>query len=376
MLHHVNEYKRRERFADALKTGEEVSYQRAKIMFLGKERAGKTSTIKSILYGTFDEEEPSTKVASQKAVEVSVLLADKWREQHLLPNDHFLARDLSNFFRLGWKLDGKEHKDSGIKFSVSSYDIAQQLRQGDIAEFRCFTKQQMKKQQLLRDKGVKRKCEAHYETIQERISLTFWDFAGQQVFYSVHHLFLSDNGIVVLCYNLRKYLEQKETEFMHIRFWIYSIYLNARQAPLLLVGTHCQTVSFDDMRRVDADLATELNKVFKELRLITNKHIELCFFPVDNSLRKDNKKFLYPLKLELESLLSGTHRHFKLSYSDRKVKLAWVYLLDVLVKEGCTHIPLTKVKQMGEKLGFKKAEILALLRFYDETGTILFFVFF
>ena len=76
----------------------------------------------------------------------------------------------------------------------------------------------------------------------EEIVVTIWDFAGQTVYYAVHHLFLTDNGIAVLCFNMKKLEQQQGLELQMLQFWVQSMSLHAKKAPLVIVGTHCEDV--------------------------------------------------------------------------------------------------------------------------------------
>ena len=83
-----NEVVKHTQFAEALSTGRTVGFRRTKVVFLGQERAGKTSTIKSMLHGTFDQEEASTKVSNQKGLELSLKIARDWKEYNAEDGRH------------------------------------------------------------------------------------------------------------------------------------------------------------------------------------------------------------------------------------------------------------------------------------------------
>ena len=88
----------------------------------------------------------------------------------------------------------------------------------------------------------------------EGVPLTLWDFAGQQVFYSVHHLFLSDNAIYLLCFDMKQFMENTTSEIEILKFWIRSLLLNAKNAPLLLVGTHCKSIKHTDYNNINIEI--------------------------------------------------------------------------------------------------------------------------
>ena len=52
----------------------------------------------------------------------------------------------------------------------------------------------------------------------EEIAFSLWDFAGQQLYYTSHQLFLSERAIYLVVFNITKDLS--ETRFIH---WLNSI---------------------------------------------------------------------------------------------------------------------------------------------------------
>ena len=95
-----NEVWRYAKFSEALKSGTKVDYNRTKILFIGQERVGKTSTIKSLLYGTFDKEEASTRTAEQRGVDIK--LAAHCNDVSVPEHEHLLSQDLLHFSKLEW----------------------------------------------------------------------------------------------------------------------------------------------------------------------------------------------------------------------------------------------------------------------------------
>ena len=143
------------------------------------------------------------------------------------------------------------------------------------------------------------------------VTMDMWDFAGQQLYYASHPLFLSSRAIYVLVHNLSKplyapaepcvrqgtcdiYLENpnKETNLENLLSWLATIHsvtqvkeepefgaqrrLPYRQPPVLIVGTH-------------ADKPAEDIAVMKSLiqERISNKdygkHVVQPWFSIDNT---------------------------------------------------------------------------------------------
>lgn len=63
------------------------------------------------------------------------------------------------------------------------------------------------------------------------IRMSVWDYGGQTVFYSLHHLFLTQYGVFLVVFKLSEVLPE------YLEFWLKSIRLHAPEAPVLLAGT-------------------------------------------------------------------------------------------------------------------------------------------
>lgn len=65
----------------------------------------------------------------------------------------------------------------------------------------------------------------------------FWDFAGQDDYYSTHRFFMSKNCIVLLAWKMTDLANTKMTELSH-KFWLDSIQMIVSKCPVIVVGTH------------------------------------------------------------------------------------------------------------------------------------------
>ena len=64
--------------------------------------------------------------------------------------------------------------------------------------------------------------------------IRLWDFAGQDIFYTTHQFFLSQNSISFLLFNLTEDLNYESK----LEFWINSIQYRAPKSKLFIIGTH------------------------------------------------------------------------------------------------------------------------------------------
>jgi GTPase SAR1 family protein len=65
------------------------------------------------------------------------------------------------------------------------------------------------------------------------LTLSAWDFGGQEVYYNTHEFFLSQRSVFLLIFNLAENLEAGR-----LTGWLNSIQSRAPGAPVILVGTN------------------------------------------------------------------------------------------------------------------------------------------
>lgn len=322
----------------AIEANKSVRYRRTKLMFIGQGRAGKTSTLHSLIDQSFEPELASTKVGNADVnIEVSLKEVSDWKEYYTGSRDHLLRDDLYVIAKRtlagGEVSQGKErlkHKrGKHTSFQVTYDSVRNQLKSSvkpsRVAKLSAKTKGLTSSFTLARSTFPRKSKnpgskfhpldQPEHEDI---VPLTIWDFAGQRVFYSVHHLFLSDNGIYMLCFNLVMFLEKEEEAVENLRFWVRSVALHAANAPLIIVGTHCAEIDIISLGKVSLSLLDSIME-FKDVRLVTNSESRLCFFPVDNALKKRNAPYLQPIRRVVNQILSNTHPHVKIdAFQDRK----------------------------------------------------------
>jgi GTPase SAR1 family protein len=72
----------------------------------------------------------------------------------------------------------------------------------------------------------------------EGLTLSAWDFGGQEVYYNTHEFFLSQRSVFLLIFNMADSLEAGR-----LTGWLNSIQSRAPGAPVILVGTNADNKS-------------------------------------------------------------------------------------------------------------------------------------
>ena len=64
----------------------------------------------------------------------------------------------------------------------------------------------------------------------DSLQLSMYDFGGQSVFASLHHFFIKESGIYILCFNMEWLVQEssKKRCLDYLRFWLNSIYMHTR----------------------------------------------------------------------------------------------------------------------------------------------------
>ena len=144
------------------------------------------------------------------------------------------------------------------------------------------------------------------------VIMDVWDFAGQQLYYASHPLFLSSHALYILVHNLNKPLlaqaqpcvrqgtcdiplknPNSETNLENLLSWLATIHsitqvkeepdigaesrLPYLQPPVLIVGTHADKQSPQDIAEIKSEIQTRISG--KEY----GKHVVPPLFSIDNT---------------------------------------------------------------------------------------------
>ena len=203
---------------------------------------------------------------------------------------------------------------------------------------------------------------------QKLRSFTVWDFGGQRVFHTVHHLLLNENGIFCLVFNCAEFLRSTEDQVSKLKFWLDSILLHATLAPIIFIGTHCGQVEERELDSINEDL-DELKSQKMYLNNLNFEEEDRAFFPVENSLEEESEE-LVSIRRKVEEICSDPENVLSKEYSS-EVPLAWLYFMDSLLQLEEDKLPLETVFAKGGLIGYRPEECRVILRFYRSVGAIV-----
>lgn len=227
--------------------------------------------------------------------------------------------------------------------------------------------------------------------IEDHIMFETWDFGGQDVFYSLHHLFLTPYAIYVVLFNMEWFdggEAGQKTALGFVEFWLNSIALHtavqkgstAQQcAPIILVGTHKDKVKspaqheniskllYDTFCDTPAWPYLEPNH---EGEVSTGRGL-LWFFPVDNTVGHSDG--VIPAVLHVIEKLAK-----QAEYTKQEVPFSWLKCYDKMMAEPRAYLSLTEASNIAKESGLPvsrtlelEKEVSVMLEFFNGLGKLM-----
>lgn len=95
--------------------------------------------------------------------------------------------------------------------------------------------------------------------IIEGYKFVMWDFGGQEIYRYTHQLFLSDNALCLLLFNITFDEDKNAAQLV---YWVESLTYRAPNAQIVLIGTHCKKLDPVDATQKMQRLYEMLQKKF------------------------------------------------------------------------------------------------------------------
>ncbi|XP_033111347.1 uncharacterized protein LOC117112384, partial [Anneissia japonica] len=402
-----------EAFNDALAEGE-AEVNQGRTVFMGLERVGKTSTIKSFLRNTFDPNEDITDAIANTKVCTHELHDElNWKEA---PPDHSGANDM---------YEAKMADSIAKKILEQETENVEVTRQSVLSPAKAETKDNQGQSSLNVDarnpkieSDTKEQTQAQSmeevpETIatkvQERITelkftrgnatqewqksgndfiMSIWDFGGQPIYHVIQRIFMVSFAVICVVFNLEDDLdspakvrdpttgdiyEHRMTNLEFILYWIRSVYTNSKDSklddgqlspPVLVIGTHLGSLkgNEEEQKRKAEEI---FNKIRKALEGKPYETMVSSFFAIENSLsfaRSNAFKIMNQILKFAKKMV-------------RKLPLKWLLVQQEIQKLKVEHIylPTKEVIALVERCGVKQDAQRVLLEYLHDLGEILYF---
>eukprot|EP00924_Labyrinthula_sp_SR-Ha-C_P012471 snap_masked-scaffold_10-processed-gene-7.5-mRNA-1 protein AED:1.00 eAED:1.00 QI:0/0/0/0/1/1/3/0/597 len=326
-----------------------VPIRETKLTFLGDGQVGKSSTLRTICNLPFFASLTST-------------LA--------LEDTHVFQVDPRN---LEWKYVTKyELSQQRIKNSMPTTinpSAQQEEKVSNSPDYKYKFEEELVERTVSDNKFINEMITGYYEYAEPDYYFRISDFGGQEVFYSLYHLFLSERGVYILVFNLNK---AKEEDLYKIRFWLNTIEKYSPKAPFFIVGTFLDRFLKYNKENELENLSKCISDYLKYNSLSENlmKNENLCFFPLEN-FRGPNSEEAKKLKKKFATLISSTANVNKDLFSEA-IRTPYVFFMDSC-REQRNFFTLSNFKLLAQQSMFSDDEIHEMLNQFRTLGIVLYF---
>ncbi|XP_072036781.1 uncharacterized protein [Amphiura filiformis] len=226
------------------------------------------------------------------------------------------------------------------------------------------------------------------------LEVTFWDFAGQDLYYTTHQVFFNRRAVFALVFDLSKNLEEpcevqdfsleEEMSRFHdfngedfIKFWLQSIYTYAAQdsadkegyPPIFIIGTHKR------------DSAVEEEVVKRQIFAILKgkqyeKYVRRQFHFLENDPAKkkpsDEESFVAMKAAVAKASMNAPHMK-------EKYPIKWLQFHKAVIEilgtgDNKPYMTLNETQQLAARCGIKdESQLTTMLGLYHDLGAIIWF---
>ncbi|CAJ1423754.1 unnamed protein product [Effrenium voratum] len=205
----------------------------------------------------------------------------------------------------------------------------------------------------------------------DKVVMQTWDFAGQQMYYNMAHVFMTAIGIYVLVLDLSAWSRGDATPMdltESMDFWLAALLVHAADARLVLVGSHADLLDDSNRKEVYKKIDDYLAKNLQHNRILGNEQDDLLFFPVDNRRCTDSGlRSIQHLRNELSKLA------LEVAEEMGTIPTRWAHLFHVLEGMEADCISLESCRAMGAELGIGRGELEECLGRFHRLGQLLYF---
>ena len=365
----------------AFKKGKKAA-NKFKIVVIGPEGAGKTSTVYSLLNKAFQDDQPSTVGADVNTCTAVRFFTATWKQveiQHQLANlPKQLRRNLKSCM-LNLPEETSELTPTKPTISTKSQKLPQDLFQAE---------------EIPHEVAAKVQEVVDAEEIQDdEIQITILDLGGQEVYYHIHFLFLAREDIIFIAFDASKDLDepvvcrQRLTRFQRkvkargmqtnletietLMQSVYShcgeavdggIYISNRTPTIMLIATHSQHLLSHEKAAIVFKIYEKFDgKPFMDHLPRSTKH---AVFFVDNSAR-DPQVFDALKAVALSAAAPSIAKECPISYLQFEVEI---------LKESQSKTVISKQEAfaIAEKTGLQDT-LMEVLHYHTLKGVLLYY---
>eukprot|EP00943_MAST-04B_sp_MAST-4B-sp1_P004011 g4011.t1 len=224
--------------------------------------------------------------------------------------------------------------------------------------------------------------------------ISTWDYGGQEVFYTLHHLFLTRYGVYLVVFNMENVLsanpDQCEASKKFLRFWLRSIYIHARVgnstdssivgiAPIFLVGTRADIIKTpEEQQKVSSILKTEvIDALPGDIEMAIKQDIsDLNFWPINNTHRLKEDDPSEEIIERLRDAIEKAVFHDPSRYATCEIPYTWLQVSDHYKRQAQLHVNYVSLEEFSkvaiEECGVSnEEEVGIMLDFFHQLGVFV-----
>lgn len=366
----------------ALQSGVSVPYGRSKLMVIGQGRAGKTSTVKTLLGESFEYQQ-STKGINA----VDRLTTRKWQRMERNFRQDLQEAGAKAIAKLQRdRIETKQPKRISRTIVNDNPEIPQKRTTADpvVSDTSNLTKNNKSNRKEfvvqpiqidIDEEEVAKKFDSKLVLSKDNqsdseVTFTIWDFGGQEVFYTLHHVFLTKYGLYLLVFNMEELLTKTDEAVRYLRFWLDSVKLHAPSAPIVLIGTFHDVVNRASQLEQVNTILCDVVLVNQNLQICSGSDSDYYFYPLDNTIGE--RGGIVNIRKQVEDIVQG-ESGFDVGYITKPVKLAWTYFIDLLIEKEEPTIKRSEVLKIASTYSITEQEMEKILTFYHQLGIIVYF---
>ena len=355
-----------------------------KIVMLGSEGAGKTSTVHSLLNKAFQHHQPSTVGADVNTCTADRIFTAKWKQIEIQYQLQDLPKQLKS-------------KLKSFMSQIPKQDLEKVLEKpsASITSEKEMPPKKKPKEEIPQDIAaqVQEVVDTKEEVREDEIQITILDLGGQEIYYHIHFLFLAQEDVVLIAFNasedlnqpvvcrqrLTRFQEKVKTRGMQTNLQtietlmqsVYGhcgqvvdgkVYISNRIPTIILIATHSKHLSAQQKAAIIVKFYQSFDgKPFMDHLPRSTK--EAIFF-VDNSAR-DPQVFEALKAVALKAAAPSITKECPISYLQFEV--------DIL-KESQHKVVISKQEALAvaEKAGLQD-NLMEVLHFFTLKGTLLYY---
>ncbi|XP_033107937.1 uncharacterized protein LOC117109662 [Anneissia japonica] len=200
--------------------------------------------------------------------------------------------------------------------------------------------------------------------------LSLWDFAGQNIYYNTHHLFMPKQGVYLILFNAVEAAVNPRKQINRLQFWLQSVSMHGdiKNVVVFLVGTRRESVIDINALLNFTQLAkAHLYKPFS--RLLAFHPSGSFFFFIENSLCVDQERNILRTVIYKEIT--------KLDFFQENHSVKYLLFHETLNKFRLQNYIIASLVEILEEVKstcniISQNELCEFLNFFDRSGDVIY----